>query len=80
MKQNFSGEFRQFDFGEEKNMDLYGQATPPRYNMSLITTPVALFYSDNDKLAPEYVRQFYLYFLRYVTPHRNQDGWKCNFD
>ncbi|XP_021937203.1 lipase 1-like isoform X2 [Zootermopsis nevadensis] len=49
-----SGEFRQFDFGEEKNMDLYGQATPPRYNMSLITTPVALFYSDNDKLAPEY--------------------------
>ncbi|XP_023720755.1 lipase 3 isoform X2 [Cryptotermes secundus] len=49
-----SGEFCQFDFGTEKNMELYGQPSPPRYNMSHVTTPVAMFHSDNDKLAPIY--------------------------
>jgi hypothetical protein len=36
-------------------MELYGQAAPPRYNLSLTTAPVALYYSDNDRLAPVYV-------------------------
>lgn len=49
-----SGEFCQFDFGAEKNMEQYGQPSPPRYNMSHVTTPVAMFHSDNDNLAPVY--------------------------
>jgi hypothetical protein len=68
-KQLISGEFRQFDFGEEKNMELYGQPTPPQYNLSLATAPVALFHSDNDKLAPPYVRQICLRFLEYFILH-----------
>ncbi|XP_069696403.1 lipase 1-like isoform X2 [Periplaneta americana] len=49
-----SGEFQQFDFGEEKNMEVYGQTVPPVYDIRKVTTPVALYYSDNDKLAPYY--------------------------
>jgi len=48
-----SGEFGQFDFGEKKNMEKYGQATPPNYNLSLVTSPVALYYGENDKLISE---------------------------
>ncbi|PSN49939.1 Lipase 1 [Blattella germanica] len=47
-----SGEFKQFDFGTSKNIDVYGQETPPMYDFSKVTTPVTLFYSDNDILAP----------------------------
>jgi lysosomal acid lipase/cholesteryl ester hydrolase len=61
MKLHFAGEFRQFDFGEKKNMEEYGQATPPKYNLSLVTSPVALYYSDNDRLAPVKVRESCLY-------------------
>ena len=57
----FAGGFGQFDFGEEKNMEKYGQATPPQYNLSLVTSPVALYYADNDKLSPVQVRQFCLH-------------------
>jgi len=68
-KLHFAGEFGQFDFGEKKNMDRYGQATPPKYNLSLVTSPVALYYSDNDKLSPVQVRQFSLHFVhcQFVT-------------
>jgi hypothetical protein len=62
MKLHFAGGFGQFDFGEKKNMEKYGQATPPQYNLSLVMSPVALYYSDNDKLSPVHVRQFCLHF------------------
>jgi hypothetical protein len=58
---HFAGEFGQFDFGEKKNMEKYGQATPPNYNLSLVTSPVALYYGENDKLVPVQVRQFWLH-------------------
>lgn len=44
----FSGNFGQFDYGIVKNKRIYGQITPPNYNISLITAPVALFYGEND--------------------------------
>ena len=68
-KLHFAGGFGQFDFGEKKNMEKYGQSTPPQYNLSLVTSPVALYYSDNDRLSPVQVRQFCLHFAdcQFVT-------------
>lgn len=43
--------FRQFDFGVEKNMIAYGQKEPPCYQMSNIRIPVMLFYSKEDWLS-----------------------------
>lgn len=45
-----SGEFRRFDHGEAKNIELYGSKTPPEYAVEKITTPIVMFYSDNDWL------------------------------
>jgi len=40
------------DFGSiAENIQHYGQAIPPEYDMKKITTKVALFYGDNDLLA-----------------------------
>ncbi|KAL0273383.1 UNVERIFIED_CONTAM: hypothetical protein PYX00_006061 [Menopon gallinae] len=43
-------EFRQFDYGPVKNMELYGSDTPPLYDLERITAPLSLHYSDNDLL------------------------------
>lgn len=45
-----SGKFRRFDHGENKNLEKYGSKIPPEYPVEKITTPIALFYSDNDWL------------------------------
>jgi pimeloyl-ACP methyl ester carboxylesterase len=70
-----SGGFGQFDFGEQTNMEKYGQATPPQYNLSLVTSPVALYYADNDKLLPvknvmEIYRQLPNVIRKFRVPHR----------
>lgn len=46
-----SAKFRQYDHGKIENVLKYGQTTPPSYNISKITAPVALHYSDNDLLS-----------------------------
>lgn len=46
-----TGEFRQFDYGTQGNLQTYGVATPPDYPLQKITTPISLFYSDADWLA-----------------------------
>lgn len=43
------GQFSEYDYGPVKNMKIYGSEEPPEYNISKITTPVALFYAKNDK-------------------------------
>lgn len=43
--------FRQFNHGKAKNLELYGQETPPEYDISKITAPVALYWGANDWLA-----------------------------
>ncbi|KAJ8730003.1 hypothetical protein PYW07_017041 [Mythimna separata] len=45
-----SGKFRRFDHGETKNVEKYGSKMPPEYPVENITTPIVLFYSDNDWL------------------------------
>ncbi|ODM97066.1 Lipase 3 [Orchesella cincta] len=45
-----SGAFRQYDFGAKGNMDRYGQPTPPDYDLSKVTAPVAFYWGENDWL------------------------------
>ncbi|KAL1453823.1 hypothetical protein WDU94_010135 [Cyamophila willieti] len=48
----FPDKFRQFDYGygSSQNMKRYHSPVPPSYNISAITTKVALFYGTNDML------------------------------
>lgn len=46
-----SDAFLQFDWGRKENLDRYGQATPPKYNLSRVNCPVQLYRADNDILA-----------------------------
>ncbi|XP_063622490.1 lipase 3-like [Cydia splendana] len=48
-----SGRFSRFDFGEDINMVEYGLPSPPDYDVTKITVPVEMFYSDNDMLSDE---------------------------
>ncbi|KAJ8728241.1 hypothetical protein PYW08_016626 [Mythimna loreyi] len=45
-----SGKFRRFDYEDIKNIQKYGAKEPPEYAVEKITTPIVLFYSDNDWL------------------------------
>jgi lysosomal acid lipase/cholesteryl ester hydrolase len=45
-----SKKFTKYDYGKD-NMKQYNQTTPPEYDVSNITTPVALLWSLNDALA-----------------------------
>ncbi|KAI5703784.1 hypothetical protein M8J75_016203 [Diaphorina citri] len=44
--------FQQYDLGWLGNWRKYGQLRPPSYRLSNVKVPVALFYSNNDWLAP----------------------------
>ncbi|CAK1584939.1 unnamed protein product [Parnassius mnemosyne] len=43
-----SGDFRQFDYGDNKNLDIYESNVPPSYKLKNIVAPVSLFYSEAD--------------------------------
>ncbi|XP_044735400.1 lipase 3-like [Chrysoperla carnea] len=52
-----SGKFQQYDFNFIKNYKKYKQFSPPEYNLSRITAPISLIYSENDLLtAPKDVK------------------------
>ncbi|XP_070157969.1 uncharacterized protein [Polyergus mexicanus] len=45
-----SGKFRQYDYGQEKNLVIYNSPEPPDYDLTNITVPIALFYGPGDWL------------------------------
>ncbi|XP_045463037.1 lipase 1-like [Harmonia axyridis] len=45
-----SGHFRPWDYGEDQNYEIYGRAMPPDYPIENITTPIAIYYGNNDIL------------------------------
>ncbi|XP_044254103.1 lipase 1-like [Tribolium madens] len=47
-----NGGFSQYDFGKDKNNEIYGTDTPPAYDLSKISAPVAVYYGKNDQLVP----------------------------
>ena len=46
-----SNYFRRYDFGYYKNLKLYGQDTPPAFDLSNINFPVAIFSGSQDNFA-----------------------------
>lgn len=46
-----SKKFCQYDYGIIGNLKRYGSVKPPEYDLSRVTTPIYLHYSDNDWLA-----------------------------
>ncbi|XP_020293835.1 lipase 3-like [Pseudomyrmex gracilis] len=47
-----AGQFRQFDYGKDKNLRMYNSTTPPHYELDKITVPIVLFSGENDWLTP----------------------------
>ncbi|CAH2038107.1 unnamed protein product, partial [Iphiclides podalirius] len=45
--------FQQFDYGVWNNMRIYGDATPPEYDLAKVKLPIKLFWSQNDLLSSE---------------------------
>jgi len=42
--------FQKYDFGSITNQQEYGQSSPPQYDLSNVSAPVALYHSDGDLL------------------------------
>lgn len=45
------------DWGEKGNLLKYNNLQPPEYNLTQISSPVALFYGDGDLLITKEVRK-----------------------
>ncbi|KAG6456383.1 hypothetical protein O3G_MSEX009703 [Manduca sexta] len=43
--------FAQYDFGSQRNLQVYNSAVPPQYNLSACVMKMALFVGKNDKLS-----------------------------
>ncbi|KAK7582254.1 hypothetical protein V9T40_013699 [Parthenolecanium corni] len=46
-----TGDFRMYDWGSTYNIKLYGDKKPPAYKIRKITTPMAVFWAQNDWLS-----------------------------
>lgn len=46
-----SQDFRKYDFGSDINEKVYGEPQPPKYDMTKVQVPVAMYYSEDDWLA-----------------------------
>lgn len=49
--------FQHYDMGVVKNMKKYGQPKPPEYDLRKVTSPVVLYYSQNDRVVDKGVRR-----------------------
>ncbi|XP_076273451.1 lipase 1-like isoform X2 [Rhynchophorus ferrugineus] len=47
---SLQGTFAAFDYGPNGNLAQYGQITPPSYNLSEVSSPMAIYYSESDNL------------------------------
>lgn len=45
-----NGRFAPYSYSSNKNLALYKEHIPPRYNISLVTVPTYVYYSSNDLL------------------------------
>ncbi|XP_075144720.1 lipase 3-like [Haematobia irritans] len=51
IQESISNEFRQYDWGTERNMQKYGQPEPPNYDLEKITAGIYIYYSLADASA-----------------------------
>ncbi|CAH8842441.1 unnamed protein product [Trichobilharzia szidati] len=53
-----SDRFQKYDYGDEKNVEIYGQPDPPLYDISKLKVPIVIYYGGHDWLAsPKDVRK-----------------------
>lgn len=57
-----SRKFCAYDYGPEKNMQIYNATVPPDYDLSQITVPIALFHGGNDYFSADKVSSAIRYF------------------
>ncbi|XP_014365451.2 lipase 3 [Papilio machaon] len=48
--QSFAQTFNKYDYGADKNLEIYGSVEPPQYALNRTTIPVVLIYGKNDYL------------------------------
>lgn len=54
------GTFARYDYGNRANMEIYGQKSPPEYDLSAINIPIALVAGSGDELGdPKDVQWLY---------------------
>ncbi|CEO95340.1 Lipase [Plasmodiophora brassicae] len=46
-----TGEFKRYDFGKRRNLEIYGSESPPAYDLGRIKVPMAFFTGGNDALS-----------------------------
>lgn len=45
-----TGKFQQFDYGLDKNVQIYNSPDPPEYNLQNVTAPIYLYSASEDLL------------------------------
>ncbi|KAL7287737.1 hypothetical protein TKK_0018122 [Trichogramma kaykai] len=81
LQQMVVNEFSKFDYGPAKNQEVYGTARPPKYDLSKVQVPSAVFWSKNDWLVPgEDVRHFYEQLPLKMGIYKVQDSTYNHFD
>lgn len=53
---NVTDKLQHYDLGFKNNMKKYGQPKPPEYDLRKVTSPVVLYYSENDRVVDRGVR------------------------
>ena len=80
--------FCKFDFGEN-NLEHYGQEVPPNYDLTRVSVPVALYWSEDDWLAqptdvqkiiiqlPNIISDYKVFCIRYDSTFHNLSFTYC---
>lgn len=63
---DFTDKFQRYDLGHNKNLEKYGQAKPPEYDLRKVTSPVVLYYSKNDRVVDSGVSRLSYIFYIYI--------------
>ena len=59
--------FNAFDYGPEENIRRYGTETSKTYDLKKVTTPVHIFWGENDLLANSKVNIFISFLSKYYA-------------
>jgi hypothetical protein len=63
MQCTFAKRFQHYDYGRFGNLKVYGQTSPPLYELANVTIPVATFHSDGDQLCTPTVMNSLFYII-----------------
>ncbi|KAF7987256.1 hypothetical protein HCN44_003018 [Aphidius gifuensis] len=46
-----AGKFREYDYGQKKNMEIYNSTSPPDYDLTAINVPTVFYVAKKDWIA-----------------------------